>query len=320
MDNKLKYFKLGKDFDQEEEKLPENQAIYLFVFSTLCFALSNSIIKNLKSIKPDHNEFSFLLDRYFFYAFINYLVCKRNDIDLSGIQKDDIKWMLGRNISFFFGFFLTNLCLNYLRLGTAICLMMLAPMWMSILSIFVLKENFHMRYLIGAGVCFLGTIFMSINERSDNNPGKKISYFFIFIGFLCGLLSSGTTALANIASKVLADKYDSNYVNLIFGVWSSIISLCMGFLTANFWTDSFNCVIINHALINAIVSYFSLHYLNLSYKYIEVSKVNMLGYLQLIFACIIGYFYFDEKIFMLDFLGASMIIGYNVYNVFVISK
>ncbi len=320
MDNKLKYFKLGKDFDEEQEKLPENQAIYLFIFSTLCFALSNSIIKNLKSIKPDHNEFSFLLDRYLFYAFINYLVCRRNEINIGGINKEDIAWMLARNLSFFFGFFLTNLSLNYLRLGTAICLMMLAPLWMSILSIFVLKESYHIRYLYGAGLCFVGTIFMSINERSDVNTGKNISYLLVFSGFLCGLASSGTTALANISSKVLADKYDSNYVNLIFGFWSSIISLCMGFLTKNFWSDSFNCLVLNHALINAIVSYFSLHYLNLSYKHIEVSKVNMLGYLQLVFACVIGYFYFDEKIFMLDFLGASMIIGYNVYNVFVISK
>ena len=58
----------------------------------------------------------------------------------------------------------------------------------------------------------------------------------------------------------------------------------------------------------------------ISYKYVGVNKVTMLAYLQMVISSGFGYFVFDEMLYFLDILGALMIVGYNLYNFWVMTK
>lgn len=73
----------------------------------------------------------------------------------------------------FFGvqFFITAIW--YLRIATVQIIQTSNPLVVTILSVFFLKEKFYIRYLVGIIVCFIGAIFIILNERKDNNEADK---------------------------------------------------------------------------------------------------------------------------------------------------
>ena len=140
------------------------------------------------------------------------------------------------------------------------------------------------------------------------------------LGLLYSICNSFTAAFMQIAVRILANKYDGFYLNYLLGAYCSILAFTIGVFYPNFFSDCLNPIILFHSVINAFVSCLAFHYRNISYKSIEVNKVTLLTYLQLVISIIAGYYFFDEMIFYLDILGALMIIGYNLFNVWKISQ
>ena len=310
------------DFESKLEMLKTSEmiAIFQFVFSVTCFALSAIIAKSLKFNITNYNDFSFIFLRFLLMGLINYFICLRQGIERIKINQEDLFWLTIRILSIFLGFMFLNLSLSILRLGTAVCILMTYPVWASFLAIIILKEKFVKRYIVGGIICFTGTVLMSMNERNNKDVVKIIPYTIIMLGVFFSFCNSICAALMQIGIRILANKYDGFYLNYLLGVYCTILAFIMGILSTNFFTDCLNPIILFHSVINAVVSCLAFHYRNISYKSIEVNKVTLLTYLQLVISIIAGYYFFDEMIFYLDILGALMIIGYNLFNVWKISQ
>ena len=53
---------------------------------------------------------------------------------------------------------------------------------------------------------------------------------------------------------------------------------------------------------------------NESYKRVNVSKVVIFSYLQIIFVIVLSFIFLGEPFFLSDLLGMSLIIGYLIYD------
>ena len=312
--------KFESKYLDESKESQERVAVLQFTLSIIGFSLSGVIIRFAKAHLVTYNEFSFSFVRFLLMAIFNWYVLLKNRIDSPVIETQDIKWIICRSTTVSFGFLCLVMSIQYLRLGTAICIAMISPLMSSMFSYLILKEECYTRYVVGGVICFTGTVFMTYNEGDSLNPSYSGSSYAVYIGALYSLGYALFTALCQISSKILANKYDSFYLNYNLGIVGSLIMLYCGLFSKGFASYCMDPKLIFYCFLNTVVSIISFHYQNISYKYVGVNKVTMLAYLQMVISSGFGYFVFDEMLYFLDILGALMIVGYNLYNFWVMTK
>ena len=63
--------------------------------------------------------------------------------------------------------------------------------------------------------------------------------------------------------------------------------------------------------------FFSINFFfNAGLKYIDLAKSAPISYTRVIFVIILGFIILGEKIYLTDLFGASLIIGYMIYNLY----
>ena len=67
-------------------------------------------------------------------------------------------------------------------------------------------------------------------------------------------------------------------------------------------------------LFHGFFFYLGNFFANEAYKRIQISKVIIFNYLQIVFVIILSLIFLKEPIFFTDILGFSLIIGYLIYN------
>jgi drug/metabolite transporter (DMT)-like permease len=312
---------LQMDFEFPDSSTFKNlKPVIQYTVAMICFALSALFNKLLKTTKDDFNQLSFMFTRFIFIGFFNMYVWKNLKEEVPPMEKEDKFWNGLRIATVFLGFSCTVMSINYLRLSTAVCLMMMYPIWASILSIFILKEKFYYMYTFGGILCFLGTIFMSINERKSHPHSEPIPLTSVLIGVFFGFSNSVVTAIQMVAAKIISKKFNSYFLNYMMGFCCASLSLIVGIFTKNFFSHLLDFNVLFYGFLNSIVAFFGFHYCNVSMKLIEINKITVLTYIQIVISVVAGYLIFDEKIFFMDFIGASLIIGFNIYSVWIISK
>ena len=67
-------------------------------------------------------------------------------------------------------------------------------------------------------------------------------------------------------------------------------------------------------LFHGFFFYLGNFFANEAYKRIQISKVIIFNYLQIVFVIILSLIFLKEPIFLTDFLGFGLILGYMLYN------
>ena len=67
-------------------------------------------------------------------------------------------------------------------------------------------------------------------------------------------------------------------------------------------------------LFHGLLFYLGNFFANEAYKRIEISKVIIFNYLQIVFVIILSLAFLKEPIFITDVLGFGLIFGYLIYN------
>ncbi len=183
--------------------------------------------------------------------------------------------------------------LRNLPLATVVSISFAAPIFITIFSIFLLKEKVGIYRWLAVLVGFVGIIFIT-------EPGfSSLNLYYIYPLIFCLGLSYVAIAIRKLSStepawlisfffsfSIMLLSFLSFYQEWIMPSFLDLFLLSMvGILggTANLW-------------------------LSQSYKYSEVSLVSPLKYLALVFAIIFGYFIWNEIPTFKTLLGASLVI------------
>lgn len=72
-----------------------------------------------------------------------------------------------------------------------------------------------------------------------------------------------------------------------------------------------------YVMTNAPIFYLANYYNAEALKYISINKLNPITYLSIVFVFILGYFLLGENIYLTDVIGSIIIIGFQLYNIYV---
>ncbi|XOJ73080.1 DMT family transporter [Candidatus Pelagibacter sp. Uisw_114] len=269
--------------------LTKNQLGFLYMFLSVC---TFSIMDLLVKWSSDYPTGEVLFFRGFFGLLPTYFLIPKNKLRTFYTTKRS-KEHLFRCLMGLMALIAIVVALRELPLAVVVSLSYAAPLFITVLSIFLLSEKVGIFRWLAVLIGFIGVIIIA-------EPGfKGMNYlYFLPLIFCIGM------ALVTIAIRKLSTTEPIWLISIFFTITISIAGLAtipMGWKMPNFQD------FILLALIGVTGGSANL-FLTQSYKLSEVSLVAPLKYLALVFAIFFGYFIWNEIPTIKTLIGASLVV------------
>ena len=327
--------------DELKQKKRRNERIaYIYgIISQFLWAVVSIQIKTMITFFPD----DYTLNTIAFFrtaplGIAGYYLCKKKNIKIHRWNEINNKlWFLVRNGGFY-GLVVLWVVMNiYFRVSTCQCIVNCNPVLVLVISSIVLNEKFYPRYIIGIIVCFIGAYMIVSNERKPTHINevkneKKLNLRLLFELFLrnmneenkngifIGVIAATThlilSSFANFGQRELAKEgIDGDEQNFWIGAFNCVPSFIVMAFQKNFGLSNIKYPL--YIMTNAPVFYFANYYSAEALKYITINKLIPLNYLSIVFVFILGYIFLGEKVYFTDLLGSIIIIGFQLYNIYI---
>lgn len=225
------------------------------------------------------------------------------DRDLFKVRKKDLLFFI------LFGFFKLMSDVTLFRaqvtieLSLSTLLQMTAPYYVLVISLFLFKERITLMKILAMLVAFIGCIFVTGVITGGMHS-------LDFVGVASALISGLFFGLYTIGCKLSSDKG-----------YKPVTTMMYMFLFASLMTIPFaNDVKVVESFVDVhlIVGVLSLGVLMTLIPFfvstwgvqkLEASKVSLISVMEVITACIVGYFLFDEEMTVLNIIGMSLVVA-----------
>jgi len=225
------------------------------------------------------------------------------DRDLFKVRKKDLLFFI------LFGFFKLMSDVTLFRaqvtieLSLSTLLQMTAPYYVLVISLFLFKERITLMKILAMLVAFIGCIFVTGVVTGGMHS-------LDFVGVASALISGLFFGLYTIGCKLSSDKG-----------YKPVTTMMYMFLFASLMTIPFaNDVKVVESFVDVhlIVGVLSLGVLMTLIPFfvstwgvqkLEASKVSLISVMEVITACIVGYFLFDEEMTVLNIIGMSLVVA-----------
>jgi len=269
--------------------LTKNQLGFLYMFLSVC---TFSVMDLLVKWSSDYPTGEVLFFRGFFGLLPTYFLIPKNKLK-TFYTTERSKEHLFRCLMGLMALIAIVVALRELPLAVVVSLSYAAPLFITVLSIFLLSEKVGVFRWLAVIIGFIGVIIIA-------EPGfKGMNYlYFLPLIFCIGM------AFVTITIRKLSTTEPIWLISIFFTITISIAGLAtipMGWKMPNFQD------FILLALIGITGGSANL-FLTQSYKLSEVSLVAPLKYLALVFAIFFGYFIWNEIPTIKTLVGASLVV------------
>jgi drug/metabolite transporter (DMT)-like permease len=269
--------------------LTKNQLGFLYMFLSVC---TFSVMDLLVKWSSDYPAGEVLFFRGFFGLLPTYFLIPKNKLKTFYITKRS-KEHLFRCLMGLMALIAIVVALRELPLAVVVSLSYAAPLFITVLSIFLLSEKVGVFRWLAVLIGFIGVIIIA-------EPGfKGMNYlYFLPLIFCIGM------AFVTITIRKLSTTEPIWLISIFFTITITIaglVTIPMGWIMPNFQ----NFILL--ALIGVTGGSANL-FLTQSYKLSEVSLVAPLKYLALIFAIIFGYLIWNEIPTIKTLIGTSLVV------------
>ncbi|WP_415323078.1 DMT family transporter [Candidatus Pelagibacter sp. Uisw_127] len=269
--------------------LTKNQLGFLYMFLSVC---TFSVMDLLVKWSSDYPTGEVLFFRGFFGLLPTYFLIPKNKLK-TFYTTERSKEHLFRCLMGLMALIAIVIALRELPLAVVVSLSYAAPLFITVLSIFLLSEKVGVFRWLAVLIGFVGVIIIA-------EPGfKGMNYlYFLPLIFCIGM------AFVTITIRKLSTTEPIWLISIFFTITISIAGLAtipMGWIMPNFQD------FILLALIGVTGGSANL-FLTQSYKLSEVSLVAPLKYLALLFAIIFGYLIWNEIPTVKTLIGASLVV------------
>jgi drug/metabolite transporter (DMT)-like permease len=291
-----------------------NKGILNILLSGICFLIVNFFVKILGS----GNSFMGAVNKIpahelvFFRSIISFTITfyylKKSQIPVLGTNK---KWLLIRGFSGMIALTLFFNTIHYLPLAIASTIQYLAPIFTVLLAVFFMKEKVKLLQWIFIIISFSGAGLIGFSSLIEIET-VKIDIFWV----LLGILSAGFSGLAYVS--ILKLKTTEKPLNIvlyfpmlsipIMGVW------CLFDFVLPQGIEWF------YLLIIGVFTQFAQISLTKAFQFGNANSISPFQYLGSIYAIILGYLIFDERLSFVSFLGIYLILFGVLMNVLVRTK
>jgi drug/metabolite transporter (DMT)-like permease len=269
--------------------LTKNQLGFLCMFLSVC---TFSVMDLLVKWSSNYPTGEVLFFRGFFGLLPTYFLIPKDKLKIFYMTKRS-KEHLFRCLMGLIALIAIVIALRELPLAVVVSLSYAAPLFITVLSIFLLSEKVGIFRWLAVLIGFIGVIIIA----EPGFKGMNYLYFFPLI-FCIGM------AFVTITIRKLSTTEPIWLISIFFTITISIaglVTIPMGWIMPNFQD------FILLALIGVTGGSANL-LLTQSYKLSEVSLVAPLKYLALIFAIIFGYLIWNEIPTLKTLIGASLVV------------
>ena len=269
--------------------LSKNQLGFLYMFMSICaFSLMDVIVK----WSIDYPIGQVLFFRGFFgIIFYFFVIPKERLTNFYQTKRPGLHAL--RCLAGLIALISIFIALRELPLATVVSISFAAPIFTTILSIFLLSEKVGIFRWLAVVIGFIGILVIT-------EPGiSELNIYYIFPIIFCLGLSYVAITIRQL-STTEPPWLISFYFSLSI-MFLSFLTIHQGWVMPSF----------NHFILLSLIGIFggvANLWLSLSYKYSEVSLVTPLKYLALVFAVIFGYFIWEEIPTIKTLLGAFLVI------------
>ena len=269
--------------------LSKNQLGFLYMFMSICaFSLMDLIVK----WSADYPIGQVLFFRGFFgIVFYFFIIPRKRLHDFYQTKRPGLHTL--RCVSGLIALVAIFIALRELPLATVVSISFAAPIFTTILSIFLLNEKVGIFRWLAVFIGFIGILVIT-------EPGiSELNIYYVFPIIFCLGLSYVAITIRQLSS--------TEPVWLISFYFSLSITILSFFTIPQGWIMPS----LNHFLLLSLIGVFggvANLWLSQSYKYSEVSLVTPLKYLALVFAIIFGYYIWEEIPTIKTLGGAFLVI------------
>ena len=306
------------DLDEEalrEKRKNESYAYIIGILSQLIWALNSIQIKTYEPWFPGtFSNNSLLLWRSIPIWALGYYFCQKKNIRIVPVSEIKYKfWFFLRSFGNYIGVYLWVRMFSYLRVSTGQVITNCFPVVVIFLSILILHETFYWRYILGIGICLLGSAMIVLNENKAGTK-KLVVNDNIFAGIMFSLAHLLFEGLSCLAQKIMCkEKLSADLQNYYLGMYNSLPALFFCIIERHFGFSDFKYII--YAMSNGICLFYLANYLQTkSLEYLSASKFMPVTYMCIVFIFILGFILLHETVYFTDVLGAALIIGFQAYN------
>ncbi len=188
-------------------------------------------------------------------------------------------------------------------LSVAAVLLYTAPVFVTIMSIFLFKEKFHARKLAALIMAFVGCVLVTgiLSQK------LTLTVEGIFLGLGAGV----GYAMYSIFGRYAIQR---GYESLTISFYTFLFA-CLGFLPLVNMKHMVTCVkaewkcaglILGLVLLTTVIAYLTY---TLGLTYMEAGRASILASIEPVVATLIGFFLYKEKLSWMTFLGVVLVLG-----------
>ena len=298
-----------------EKKRNERFAYLLGIFTQFLWALNSFQMKTYNPSFPEcFSNNSVILWRSIPVMVIGYCLCKYRNIRITPHREvKHLFWFYVRHFGNYFCVILNLTVLSYFRLSTSRVFFCCQPIVVIFLSIIILNEKFYIRYIIGIIICFTGSALIILNDKKPQSK-TTILHDNIYAGLFFAVLFLLTLSINTIGQKMMAkEKMPPDVQNFYLGFYNILPALFMCVKQGYFAFGHTKYIL--YCMSNGFLFYLANYCTSVCYKYIAISKFIPITYLNIVFTFFLSIFALGEPLFLTDLVGASLIIGFQFWNI-----
>ncbi len=253
----------------------------------LCFVSMGSLVKLLADTMPSQNI-------VFFRNFFGLLTLTPIilNIGISSLKTKVFHWHLLRSLSGIAAMYCFFYALANLYLADAMILKITVPLFIPIIAFFWISESVSVKTIMAILIGFAGVIIIL-------KPTGTIQ-----IASLIGLLGGALAALAKVTIRRMSNTEPTSRIVFYFATISMIVS---SIPLVSFWqTPTSKEWLLLVAL--GVIGTCGQLFLTRAYSLAPAGRVGPFTYSSIVFASLIGWIFWDEKITLLTVSGAMLII------------
>ena len=275
-----------------------SQGVKHMLFAVFTFSLMKVFVKTLSHIPV----MEVILFRAIISLIISYVILKRQQVPIFGNNK---KLLVGRGVTGAIALTMNFYLVQKIPLATTSTLTYLAPVFSTLIGIFMVKEKVRWMQWLFFAISFGGILVIQGFDI-------RISYFHLMIGI-------ATSIFMGLAYNFVRKLNTTEHPVVIIFYFPLVLLPVAAIWSAFFWVqpvgmDWFNLLMVG------ITTQVAQFFMTKSYQNSEISKVSILNYLGLLFSLVFGYALFDETFNFMTYIGMAMVIAGVVLNVLLKKK
>ncbi len=293
------------------------RGINYIILSGLCFMIVNFLVKILgstpstTSILPTHSKYpphELVLFRSVISFVISAIILKKRKIPILGTNK---KWLLIRGFSGMIALTLFFYTIHHLPIAIASTIQYLAPIFTILLASFLLSERINIKQWICILIALSGVFLIGISnlDLNLNTIKETISWKWIMIG-ICSSVFSGLAYVSVL--KLKATETPLNIV--IYFPMLSIPIMTIWCIFDFVIPTTFEWL---YLFLLGIFTQMAQVLMTKAFLLGNITIISPFQYLGSIYAIIVGYYFFSEKLPILVFFGIFLIVMGVIVNIFV---